>query len=125
MVQRILTLFGIVFVFIGILGLFQPMLFGLFWVQGAHSILHLLSGLIAIICARRSRRAAQNFALVFAVIYGVASLVGFVQGGDSVFGLFVVNPADNYLHAFLVPVFLYIGFLKNDHGEVVVDNRGV
>jgi hypothetical protein len=51
---------------------------------------------------------------VFGVVYGLVTVVGFLQG-DTVLGLIGVNMADNVLHLAIAAVALYAGFgMKED-----------
>jgi hypothetical protein len=111
--RKIAKWFGIIFVLIGILG-FVPgitsdgYLLGIFEVDTLHNVIHLLSGIIAFMCAG-SDMGAKSFFKIFGVIYGLVTILGFLQGG-SVLGLFGVNMADNLLHLLISVVALYLGF---------------
>jgi len=107
--------FAVVFLAIGILG-FIPgittadgMLLGLFMVDGVHNVVHLLTGLVALIVVMKSESAMRMFFKVFGIIYAVVVVIGFVQG-DTVFGLFGVNLWDNILHLVVAVVALWLGF---------------
>ncbi len=111
---RVLSaLFGIAFVLAGIAG-FLPnfvtdgKLLGIFEVDSMHNMVHLLSGVIALLAASRSSYARLYFQ-IFGILYGIVAVVGFVRGGD----LFMmhVNMADNILHLVIAVVALYIGFV--------------
>ena len=106
------VLFGIGFIFAGVAG-FLPafttndFLFGVFEVNSMHNIVHIVTGVIAIMAAT-SYRSTKLFFRIFGLIYGVVAVVGFWRDGD----LFMmhVNTADNYLHAAIAVVALYSGF---------------
>lgn len=120
MVQKLAWIFGVVFVVIGVLG-FVPgvtsngMLFGIFEVDGLHSAIHLLSGIVAIAAAWGSAAYARLYFKVFGVVYGLVTIVGFLQG-DTVLGLFMVNTADNLLHLVIAAAALWIGFGMREEG---------
>lgn len=111
---RILALvFGIIFVLVGFLG-FVPAavingnLLGIFSVNFLHNIIHIVSGVLALLSAYKESL-AKLFFQVFGIIYGIVTLLGFFMAGGMVFGMHM-NLADNFLHLFLAVVFLYLGF---------------
>lgn len=106
--------FGIVFLAVGILGFVPGItsnghLLGIFEVDALHNVIHLLSGIIALVVAFRSDMAARMYFKVFGVIYLIVTIVGFVHG-SSVLGLIGVNMADNLLHLVISVLALWIGF---------------
>lgn len=111
--------FGVVFLAAGVLG-FVPgvttdegLLLGILQVSPLHNVIHILSGVAALLAAKTAEYAKMYFQ-VFGVVYLVVTVVGFVQG-DTVLGLIDVNTADNVFHAFLAVALLGIGFgLKAD-----------
>lgn len=114
MLKKLATVFGVAFIAIGVLG-FVPgitndegLLLGIFEVNALHNIIHLLSGVAALIGASSDQYAKLYFQ-VFGVVYAVVTLAGFVQG-DTVLGLIPVNMADNLLHLTIAVAALYIGF---------------
>lgn len=113
MASKTVKILGWVFVLVGILG-FVPgitsdgMLLGIFEVDGIHNIVHLLSGILAILFAKKGEEGAKTFAKVFGIVYGIVAILGFFS--TSILGLFMVNGADNILHVVLALVFLYVGF---------------
>lgn len=114
MLQKLAWVFGIVFIVIGILGYIPAvtpggLLLGLFMVDGVHSAIHILSGVLAILAALGSGAYARLYFKVFGIVYGLVTIIGFVQG-DTVLGLFMVNMADNFLHLVIAAVALWAGF---------------
>ena len=77
----------------------------IFEVNGWHNVVHILSGLFLLALRHDSARTA---ALSFGAIYGVVTLIGWIDGKD-VLGLFPVNPADNVLHILLTVAALAAG----------------
>jgi hypothetical protein len=113
--RKIAKWFGIIFVLVGILGFIPGVtsnghLLGIFEVNTLHNIIHLLSGIIAFMCAG-SVSGAKSFFKIFGVIYGIVTIVGFLQG-NSVLGLFGVNAADNVLHLLISVIALVLGFTR-------------
>lgn len=106
--------FGIVFVLIGLLG-FVPalnpggLLLGIFQVNGFHNIVHILSGVVAVVAALGGAYYAKWYFIVFGVVYALVTVLGFLTG-NGLFGLIPVNMADNLLHLVIAGSSLYLGF---------------
>lgn len=118
MVKQAARAFGVVFVLIGILG-FVPgitstnsdgakLLLGIFAVNAVHNLIHLLSGVAALI-GSGSEGYARTYFKVFGVVYAIVTVVGFAQG-NTVLGIIPVNLADNLLHVVIAVAALYLGF---------------
>lgn len=114
MLKTLSTVFGAVFLLVGVLG-FVPgvttdegLLLGIFQVSPLHNMIHILSGVAALLAAK-TEDYAQLYFRVFGAVYAVVALVGLVQG-DTVLGLIDVNMADNLLHVVLAVALLGVGF---------------
>ncbi len=121
-IQKWAWTFGIVFVLIGILGFIPGItmnghLLGIFHVDTAHNVVHLLSGIIALWVAVTSTNAARMYFRVFGIIYGVIMILGFIQNSDTVLGLIANNMADNFLHLVIAALSLWIGFGMKDQSN--------
>jgi len=108
-------LFGIVFLLVGILGFFpslapNEMLFGIFHVNTAHNLVHLLSGAIALLCGMSSTHVSRLYFRIFGLVYALVAVLGFVQGEGNLLGLISNNMADAWLHAAIAAVSLTFGF---------------
>lgn len=116
MLRVFAILFGIGFIFAGVAGFlpsFKPngFLFYYFEVDTMHNLVHIVSGVIAIMAAT-SYHYARLYFQIFGVIYAVVAILGFWRNGD----LWVMhfNMADNILHIGIAVVALLLGFgLKN------------
>lgn len=110
LVKTVTWIFGIVLLLVGILGFItgSPLL-GLFEVDTTHNIIHILSGIVALIAVSSGESYARLYLIVFGIVYGLVTILGFVTGG-SILGLFTVNANDNYLHAAIAIVCLGVGF---------------
>ena len=107
--------FGIVFLTIGTLGFVpsaapEEMLFGVFHVNTAHSIVHLLSGAVGLLCGFGSTAAARAFFRIFGVVYGLVAVLGLVQGDGYLLGLVSNNMPDVWLHFAIAVTSLILGF---------------
>ena len=110
MAKTVVMVLGVVFILIGILGFFNNPVLGLFEVDTVHNWIHILSGIVGVAMASMGEASAKTFAKVFGVVYGLVTVVGFIQG-DTVLGLFSINMADNVLHLLLTVALLYVGFM--------------
>jgi hypothetical protein len=114
-VQRIALIFGTVFVIVGVLGWVPAVnpggkLLGIFDVNAAHNVVHLATGVVAIIVGAMSEKASRVFFQVFGVIYGLVAVLGFFQGDAPLLGIVANNAADSVLHVVIAVVALYLGF---------------
>lgn len=111
--QKAAKWFGIIFILIGVLG-FVPgitpggYLLGIFAVNLLHNIIHLLSGIVALICAGDGLK-AKGYFKIFGIVYSLVTVIGLIQG-QTVLELIPVNAADNVLHLLLSIIFLALGF---------------
>jgi hypothetical protein len=115
MVKSAAMLFGIVFLAIGILG-FVPgitkdeMLLGIFMVNPAHSVVHIASGVVALLCAMSGAGAARIYFQIFGIVYAIVAILGFMQPNGMLLGLISNNPSDTWLHVAIAVVSLLLGF---------------
>ncbi len=86
-----------------------------FEVNGWHNLVHLLSGVVLLLAARRGGL-ARTVALAFGAVYGLVALIGLIDGND-VLGFIPINAADNILHLGLSLLGIIAGLLpwKRDH----------
>jgi hypothetical protein len=115
MVKSAAMLFGIVFLAIGILG-FVPgitkdeMLLDIFIVNPAHSVVHIASGVVALLCAMSGAGAARIYFQIFGIVYAIVAILGFMQPNGMLLGLISNNPSDTWLHVAIAVVSLLLGF---------------
>ena len=116
MVKTMAVLFGVVFLVVGILG-FVPavtkdqMLLGIFHVNTAHNAVHLLSGVVALICGMTGVGASRMYFRIFGLVYAAVAVMGFLNPGDTMLlGLISNNTADTWLHVGIAAVSLLLGF---------------
>src|SRR2546423_2370509 len=117
MVKSMAVLFGIVFLVVGILG-FVPavtkdqMLLGIFHVNAAHNAVHLLSGVVALICGMTGVGASRLYFRIFGLVYAAVAVMGFLNPGDTMLlGLISNNTADTWLHVAIAAVSLLAGLM--------------
>lgn len=135
-VQLVATIFGVVFLLVGILG-FVPgittnydqltfagpmsgaMLLGLFAVSVLHNIVHLAFGVAGLLLARTAA-GAHNYLIVGGVIYAVIWIYGLVTDPMSSANFVPLNTADNWLHLILAVAMIGLGVLL---GRTVARHR--
>lgn len=99
MIRFIAVVFGIAFIFAGVAG-FLPVftvnnaLFGIFAVDTMHNLVHIVSGVIAIMAAT-SFKWTKLYFLIFGIVYTLVAVIGFARGSLLMMEL---NTADNFLH---------------------------
>lgn len=113
-VKTAAMVFGVVFVIVGILGFvpaFTPngYLLGIFEVNGLHNMVHLLSGIAALV-ASKSYKYSRLYFQVFGIVYGLVALLGIFHGDNDIFGVLAHNVADIFLHVIITAAALYFGF---------------
>lgn len=100
MIRFLAVVFGIGFIFAGVAG-FRPefisngLLLGIFEVNDMHNIVHIVSGVLAIMAAT-SLKYTKLYFLIFGLVYTAVAILGFVRNGDLM--MMHTNMADNYLH---------------------------
>lgn len=113
--KNIAYAFGAVFVLIGIAGYIDALtpdgrLFGLFAVNSPHNLIHLATGIAAIGSAAMGHHAARRFFQIFAVVYGLVTVLGLFVGQGMLLGVVAHNHHDIWLHALITAVSGYLGF---------------
>lgn len=117
MAKTLALVFGIVFVVVGLLGMFVPNpLVGagaLFETNQAHDLVHLLFGIILLVVAFTAPMKSGLWLKILGVVYLVIALLGFVMApaGGALLGLVETNHADHWLHIVLGVVLLIAGFM--------------
>ena len=108
MVKNSVMVLGVVFILIGLLGFFNNPILGIFQVNTLHDIIHLASGILAVILAMYGEGASRTYAKVFGIVYALVTILGFLPG--NLLSFLNVNVADNVLHLLLAIVLLYLGY---------------
>jgi hypothetical protein len=113
MIRIMSAVFGVAFIGAGVAGYLPQfttdgMLLGIFEVNSMHNMIHIASGVVALLAALNTRFARLYFQ-IFGLVYAATAVAGVLRNGD-LFGMHV-NMADNYLHAGISVISLYLGFL--------------
>jgi hypothetical protein len=114
--RLIAFLFGLAFIFAGIAGFIPSLtsdgyLLSIFSVDPLHNIIHIVSGVIALIAAS-SMVYSRWFFIIFGFIYAAIAMMGFTQNeamNSMMMGMHM-NMADNFLHLFIAIFALFLGF---------------
>ncbi|OGI21410.1 MAG: hypothetical protein A2808_00185 [Candidatus Moranbacteria bacterium RIFCSPHIGHO2_01_FULL_55_24] len=115
--KTIVTILGVVFLAIGVLGFVNDPLLGIFEVDALHNIIHIISGALALVAVSMGASATRLFCRVFGIVYGLVAVLGFLMPGDMILGLFEANLADDVLHLVLAVIFLYLGFGRGQSSQ--------
>jgi len=122
MTKALAILFGLILLVVGVLG-FVPgittnqMLLGVFHVNPAHNVVHLLSGAIALWAGFTSVGASKNYFRIFGLVYGLVAVLGFFVGDGLLLGLISNNMAITWLHVAIAGTCLVIGFAPLGDGD--------
>lgn len=118
--QRLSQLFGWVFIVVGLAGFaatgldmtadhtMAPRLFGIFPVNAAHNVVHLLFGIWGVLAAR-AFGAARTYLMGAGIVFLLLAALGYVAPNG--FGLVPLGGADIGLHLFLGLGLLLSGML--------------
>ncbi|HJP85129.1 MAG TPA: DUF4383 domain-containing protein [Gemmatimonadaceae bacterium] len=130
-VQKLATVFGVVFILIAIVGFVTPggmymqptdpamaaKILGMFPINLLHNIAHLLFGIWALLAAR-TWGGSKSFFVWGGIIYAVLTVLGFVS--PTGFGLIPLAGADIWLHCLLAIVMLAIGLTSKPAASAAV-----
>lgn len=108
-VKPLTWIFGVVLTLVGVAGFFMQPVAGLFDVNVAHNVVHIASGIVALVAVSMSYRYARLYLMVFGVVYGLVAILGLLNV-QVVTDLLMLNVADNYLHVAIALVCLVVGF---------------
>ena len=112
MIKKFTLVLGIMLLIGGVLGFMTGrhdhnlVVFG---VNASHNMVHILSGILAIVTSLISLKAAKWYCLIFGAVYGVVTAAGFISMHQAV-TLLNLNTADNFLHLGITAACLYFGF---------------
>jgi purine-cytosine permease-like protein len=127
-------IFGATLLLVGILGFLANSTFdtgrhlqedpfiGIFDVNGWHNVVHIASGIFLLAMSPR-RASARAGAIAFGVVYGIVTIVGFIDGTD-VFAFIPTNAADNVLHLVISALGIISGLISKGTYDDARD-RGV
>jgi hypothetical protein len=86
------------------------MILGIFHVNDIHNWIHILTGVVSILCGINSEHASRLFFQIFGIVYGLVAILGFFYGDQPILGMVANNLADAILHVVIAVAALYLGF---------------
>ena len=91
MLKTAALIFGIIMLLVGILGFIPQvtpggMLLGIFHVNDIHNWIHILTGVVSILCGINSNHASRLFFQIFGIIYGIVAILAFFLWQSTYFG---------------------------------------
>lgn len=106
---------GIILLAIAVMG-FMPefnhsgRILGFFAINSFSNLMHLATGIIALMCAIQGRPASSYFFIAIGIIYAVMALLGFWDATIALFHYIIADGANNIFHAIIAAIALYFGF---------------
>lgn len=85
-------------------------LLGIFPINTAHNIVHLVVGGLGILTAI-ALDSARYYSGLLAVFYGLLAVMGLIPVANTIFGLIPIYGADVFLHAATALLAVYFGFI--------------
>ncbi len=122
MLRILAAIFGIGLIAFGIIGftpdfLIDGKIFAIFRVNFEHNIIHLVSGILALLCSLSSGFAAKMFFIFFGLAYAFLAFFGFLNIDGMLFEMIAINRASNFLHAILASLSLLFGICLKSNGK--------
>lgn len=130
MAKKLAIVFGVVFIAVGLLSFVDNGIVGsngFFATDLNHDIVHLLTGIVLLFVGLKKPESSAKALKVFAVIYLVVTVLGFVlvpQGG-SLLGLIFVSSSDHILHLVLGVVIYVLASLSQKHDNLSLSNQEI
>jgi hypothetical protein len=97
-------------------------LLGIFDVNGWHNVVHLASGAVLLAFAKK-RATAKTAALTFGIVYGLVTILGFIDGSD-VLAIIPTNGADNVLHLVISALAIASGLASSGDDKAIDRHAG-
>ena len=97
-------------------------LLGIFDVNGWHNVVHVLSGAFLLALSKK-RATAKTAALAFGLVYGLVTVIGFIDGSD-VLAIIPVNTADNLLHLAISSAAIVSGLISSGDDRAIDRHAG-
>jgi len=107
-------IFGAVFMLVAAVGYVPNPLIshdGFFAVNHEHNIVHALTGLFLLIGPLAMTGKEHLVLIIAGLIYGLVGVAGFIMGPGMLFGIIMINAADNVLHIGLATVLVLSGIM--------------
>ena len=112
--RTVSLLFGVIFVAVGVIGFTPNALVGydgIFVVNAAHNMVHLLTGMVILVSVFKYKGYEGRILKIVGAAYVVVTIVGFLTSSNMMLGMVHINEADRWLHLGLAIIILGAGFL--------------
>lgn len=110
MTKTAITILGVLFLIAGLWGLAAHSILGIFSVNMGLSVIHLITGVLALWVAAASEETIKTFSKTFGVIYGFLAIIGIFSGTGVMLGFIANNTADTIANVVVAALFFYFGF---------------
>jgi Domain of unknown function (DUF4383) len=97
-------------------------LLGIFDVNGWHNVVHVASGAVLLAFSKK-RATAKTAALTFGIVYGLVTVLGFIDGTD-VLAIIPTNSADNFLHLAISALAIAAGLSSSGDDRAIDRHAG-
>ena len=114
---------GIIFIAVAVLGFIPNPLVspqGLFAVNLAHNLVHLVTGLAFIVGVLVFAGSEDRVIKVIGGLYFLVAIIGFFTRGNMLLGIIHINQADRWLHLGLAVAILFAGYLFHPTKDRIV-----
>ena len=126
MAKRFSTIYGAMFVIVGIMGFLDNPLIGehgFFMTNAAHDWTHMLLGVVLLWAGQRNERTAYGSLMGIGALYALLALMGYAtagaEGHTMLLGLVHINGNDNWLHVLLAVVLIASALSTRRHVRTV------
>ena len=113
MAKRFSTIYGAVFILVGLMGLIDTPLLGengFFMTNAPHDWTHILIGAVLLWAGQTNERTAYGSLMGSGAVYALLALMGYAtagaEGHATLLGLVHINGNDNWLHVLLAVVLI-------------------
>ena len=126
MAKRFSTIYGAMFVIVGIIGFLDTGLIGehgFFLTNAAHDWTHVLLGVVLFWAGQQNERAAYGSMLGTGALYALLALMGYATAGAEghtiLLGFIHINGNDNWLHVLLAVVLIASALATRRHVRTI------
>lgn len=115
MFRSFAVVYGVVFLFVGVTGFISALtpnehLFGIFKVNTALNIIHLITAAFALWMVFVQRFFQRTFFQVIGFIYAIIAILGFIYADSSILGFMANNAPDTWFHVIAAVTAMILGF---------------
>jgi len=108
-------LFGIIFLIVGIAGFIPQItengfLLKIIKVNFSFNVLHVLTGICALIVFFLNHSACQLYFQIVGILYAIHALLGFIYEREDILGIFASNIANTWMNVIIAIIALILGY---------------